>query len=159
MDKRPHSRKLQPNHLGAERARDLRQNSSPPERILWKRLRGQRLAGLKFRRQHPMGPFVADFYCVEAGLVLEIDGRAAHSGQRREHDRSRDAWMTERGVEVVRISAADVTTNLDGVLAMITHVAQRRIEQIDGRGAPSATNSTPTPTLPREARGRGQDKR
>ena len=139
MADRPHSRKLQPNHLGVEHARDLRQSASPPERILWKRLRGQRLAGLKFRRQHPMGPFVADSYCVEAGLVLEIDGRAAHSGERWDHDRRRDRWMTERGVEVVRISASDITTDLDGVLQMITRVARRRLDQLSGKCAPSAT--------------------
>jgi len=86
-----------------------------------------------------MGPFVADFYCVDAGLVVEIDGRAAHTGDRWDHDRRRDAWMTERSVEVLRVSASDVATNLDGVLTMIDRVARRRIDQLGGKGAPSAT--------------------
>jgi len=72
---------------------------------------------------------------------------------------SRTLQPNHLGAEVVRSSASEVTTNLDGVLEMIARVAQRRIKELDGRGAPSATDSTPTPTLPREARGRGQDKR
>ena len=79
-----------------ETARRLRRGSTPPERVLWKHLRGRRLGGMKFRRQVAMGPYVADFYCAEANLVVEVDGRGHE--QRTERDRVRDEWMRERGL-------------------------------------------------------------
>jgi very-short-patch-repair endonuclease len=99
--------------------------------ILWKRLRSRRLADLKFRRQHPIGPFVADFYCHEAGLVVEVDS-AAHDG-RLDRDKSRDQWMLARGIETLRVRAADVNTNLDGVLLMIRDRAIARIMAIQAK--------------------------
>ena len=99
--------------------------------ILWKRLRSRRLADLKFRRQHPLGPFIADFYCHEAGLVVELDS-AAHDG-RRNRDERRDEWMCERGIETLRVRAADVNTNLDGVLLLIRDRAIVRITAIEAK--------------------------
>ncbi len=63
-----------------ERARELRQDANLPERILWEQLRGRRFQGFKFRRQHPIGPYVVDFYCSAANLVLELDGET-HRGK------------------------------------------------------------------------------
>src|SRR5208337_573404 len=65
-----------------ENARQLRRNATIPERMLWNRLRGGRLAGLKFRRQQPIGPYIVDFFCHEVGLVVEVDGRS-HDGGRK----------------------------------------------------------------------------
>lgn len=96
-------------------ARNLRQRHTEAERLLWSRLRGRRLVGLKFRRQHPIAGFVADFACVDHGLVVEVDG-----GQ---HDPDVDATRTlalaTAGFRVLRVWNNDVLDNLDGVMRTI----------------------------------------
>lgn len=99
-------------------ARQLRKEMSPPERMLWSKLRGQKVAGMKFRRQAPIGTFIADFYCHDARLVVEVDG-GSHSGDRLEHDRKRDEWMHAQGIHELRVQARDVFENLDGVVRAI----------------------------------------
>lgn len=99
----------------AARARTLRQDMSVPEVALWTALR-QRPGGLKFRRQHPSGPYVADFYCHAARLIVEVDGEAHGCGDRPQRDLRRDAWFAQRGFDVMRVRAADVLGNLDGVV-------------------------------------------
>ena len=100
-----------------KRARELRRELTPIETILWQRLRSRRLAGLKFRRQHPIGRFITDFYCAERKLVIEIDGDT-HAEQGR-YDASRTAWLEEHGIKVIRFNNRDVLDNLPGVLEMI----------------------------------------
>ena len=102
-----------------ERARKLRGQMSLPEVLLWRALR-QRPDGRKFRRQHPSGPYIADFYCHEARLVIEVDGEAHSRGDIPERDARRDGWFAERGVTVFRISAQAILVDLDSVLAGIT---------------------------------------
>jgi very-short-patch-repair endonuclease len=104
-----------------EAARLLRRDSTPPEQILWKHVRNRRLGGLKFRRQVALGPYVADFFYAQAKLVVEVD-ELGHE-QRARRDRRRDAWMQQRGFRVVRVSASDVTTDLDAVLQLILQEA------------------------------------
>lgn len=108
-----------------DRARDLRESMTPPERKLWRRLRGGRLGGLKFRRQHPVGPYTADFFCAEAGLVVELDGQR-HD---REHDGKRDACMESLGLSVFRVTVSEFEKNNDGVLASILRETRRLIEE------------------------------
>jgi adenine-specific DNA-methyltransferase len=104
--------------------RHLRRETSPPERALWQRLKGQAL-GYKFRRQHPIGPYIADFYCRDANLVVEVDGYS-HSGERaHKHDRQRDAFMRSLGLRVLRISAKNVGEVLNQVVSMIEGECQR----------------------------------
>ena len=76
-------------------ARRLRRKATPPEMVFWNLVRNRRLGGLKFRRQQPLGPYIADFYCADARLVVEIDG-AVHD-ERTERDAQRDAWLREEG--------------------------------------------------------------
>jgi len=109
-----------------ERARRLRRDQTPPEGVLWSKLRAKRLAGIKFRRQHSIGPYVVDFCCTEAMLVVEID--SIYHTDRREQDRKRDTELTARGYFVMRISAGNVAKNLDGVLSTIRRVVEERIE-------------------------------
>jgi very-short-patch-repair endonuclease len=92
----------------------LRRDASPPERVLWSRLRAGRFFGVKFKRQHPIGPYVVDFYCSGAALVIEVDGRVHED--RGEQDAARNAWMRERRLRVMRIPAVEVSRNLDNVL-------------------------------------------
>jgi very-short-patch-repair endonuclease len=91
---------------------------SPPEARLWTALRGCRLEGLKFRRQHPFGPYVLDFYCPAARLAVEIDGWGHNTGGRPQKDERRDAWLVEQGVRTLRLPATAVK-DLDGALRMI----------------------------------------
>ena len=83
------------------RARALRRSATLPERILWSLLRGRRLEGFKFRRQVPFGRFVADFVCVEAKLVIELDG-SGHASQLA-YDAERTAAIERYGFQVIRI--------------------------------------------------------
>ncbi|MCL4693263.1 MAG: DUF559 domain-containing protein [Candidatus Hydrogenedentes bacterium] len=103
---------------------------SPPERALWQRLKGQAL-GYKFRRQHPVGPYIADFYCREANLVVEIDGYSHSGDDSYKHDRRRDAFMRSLGLRVLRISANDVGKELDQVLSAIEGECQRPFVSLD----------------------------
>ena len=109
-----------------ERARELRRRLTPPEARLWRRLRGRQLRGLKFRRQHPIGPFILDFYCAEARLAVEVDGRGHDHPDRLDHDRRRTLWLTAQGIRVVRLASESVRVELDWVLEFIALTAMDR---------------------------------
>ena len=98
-------------------ARALRGSQTGAEGRLWARLRGRGADGLRFRRQHPIGPYVADFYCAETRLVVEIDGDT-HVGKEG-HDAGRSEYLAERGYRVVRFWNSDVDENIEGVLEAI----------------------------------------
>jgi very-short-patch-repair endonuclease len=100
------------------RGRQLRQEMTFPERLLWSRLRDCRLAGLRFRRQHPVVPYVADYFCPSAKVVMELDGRS-HDGQR-DKDQQRQDYLERQGLRVIRFSNDSVLKNLNGVLEAIT---------------------------------------
>ena len=99
-------------------ARKLRREMSLPEALLWRELRGEKL-GFKVRRQHPIGPYVADFFVREGDLVIEVDGESHGRGEAPTLDWKRDEQFRTRGFRVLRIAAADVLRNLEGVVAMI----------------------------------------
>jgi len=86
------------------KAKTLRDNLSLPEVLLWQALR-TRPGGLKFRRQHPAGRYVLDFFCANLRLAVEIDGEAHDRTDRPNHDQGRDVWLGARGVRVLRIAA------------------------------------------------------
>ncbi len=94
------------------RARELRITMTDAERRLWSALRGRRLRGFKFRRQHRLGPFIADFVCVEHRLVIEADG-GQHAGSA--VDARRTAWLEARGWRVLRFWNNDILGNSEGV--------------------------------------------
>jgi very-short-patch-repair endonuclease len=93
-------------------ARRLRRELSLPEKLLWVRLRG---AEVRFRRQHPIGPYVLDFYCPAAKLAIEVDGAAHDFGDRPQRDDVRNAWLNGEGIQVLRIPAKDVLADPDAV--------------------------------------------
>ncbi|MGP1272397.1 MAG: endonuclease domain-containing protein [Phycisphaerales bacterium] len=99
-------------------ARQLRADATHPERLLWSKLRNKQLGGFRFRRQHPIGPFIADFYCHEAALIVEVDGHR-HEAQRKLRDAERDAWFAERGLTTLRVTSHDVRKRIDTVCATI----------------------------------------
>ncbi|RJG54978.1 endonuclease domain-containing protein [Sphingobium terrigena] len=99
------------------RAKQLRNGASFPERMLWDHLRNRQLAGYKFSRQIPIGPYFADFLCREARLVIELDGDT--HGETADYDSRRDEYCRSLGFEILRFSNADVMGNLEGVLSHI----------------------------------------
>ena len=103
------------------RARALRRDMSLPEVLLWGVLR-TRPGSLKFRRQHPLGPYILDFFCREAGLAIEIDGEAHNRGDRPERDIARDMELQGVGIKTLRIPATKVLTDID---AVIRHVVDQ----------------------------------
>ena len=116
--------------IGARRptkdfARKLRREMSLPEVLLWVQLKGQRLEGLKFRKQHPVGPYILDFYCHDVRLALEVDGEGHSLGDRPERDAVRDAWLLTRGIRTLRLSATAVLDSMDDALRMIITEAAR----------------------------------
>ena len=108
------------------RAREFRRKPTLPEGLLWHALR-QRPGGLKFRRQHPIDWYIADFYSAAARLVVEVDGESHAMGDRAEHDRRRDAWLRWHGFYVVRCNAADVLNDLNAVVEEIVRLALSRL--------------------------------
>jgi very-short-patch-repair endonuclease len=101
------------------RARDLRRDQTSAEARLWAKLRDRRLLGYKFVRQEPIGPFIADFVCREAQLVVEVDGATHSTDEEVAHDRRRTACFASQGYRVVRVGNDDVYQRLDDVLATI----------------------------------------
>jgi very-short-patch-repair endonuclease len=100
------------------RARALRRAPTPPEFRLWLLLR-QRPDGLKFRKQHPLGPYTLDFYCPAAKLVVEVDGDSHGMGDNPAWDRRRDSWLREQGLRVLRFDAAEVMRDVESVVTAI----------------------------------------
>ena len=110
MEANPRTRRL---------AKELRRAMSLPEVLLWVQIKGRRLDGLLFRRQHPTGPYVLDFYCEAVKLCIEIDGASHGAGDRPERDGKRDAWLADLGIRTLRLPAVHVLKEMDGALAMI----------------------------------------
>ena len=117
------------------KARKLRRTMSLPEVLLWQRLRGSP-GGISFRKQHPIDPYVADFYCGNARLIVEIDGKAHDMGDRPQRDETRGAFLAARGYRVLRISAKDVLKDPDGVASAIVAAASDPLHHRASRGGP-----------------------
>jgi very-short-patch-repair endonuclease len=117
-------------------AKRLRQEMTPPEIALWLALRGNG-AGMRFRKQYSAGEYVLDFYCAPARLAIEVDGEAHERGDRPARDAKRDQWLVSRDVRVVRYSAKQVLTNLEGVLLQIIAIAVGRRDNFTTHRLPS----------------------
>ena len=104
-------------------ARRMRRNLSLPEKLLWARLRG---ATPRIRRQHPIGPYILDFYCPAAKLAIEVDGAAHDMGDRPQRDEIRAVWLSGQALAVLRIPARDALDDPDAVAeAIIAYCADR----------------------------------
>lgn len=97
--------------------RELRKNSTDAERLLWNNLRMKQLAGYKFRRQCPIGPYVVDFASLKKRVVIEIDG--GQHALKETYDKERDNWLHKQGFEVLRFWNTEVLLNMDGVLEVV----------------------------------------
>jgi very-short-patch-repair endonuclease len=110
----PRATRGQAEHLDLKRR--LRSNMTNPETRLWSRLRARQLQGLKFRRQHGIGPYIVDFYCPEQSLVIEVDGDSHADADQILKDQLRDRYFQSLGLHVIRYINDDILKNLDGVL-------------------------------------------
>ena len=99
-----------------EIAQKLRNSSTDTEKYLWKYLRGRQFEGFKFRRQHPIGKYIADFINLERKIIIEVDGGQHFENKK---DMLRDKWLEEQGYEVLRFWDNEVLTNIEGVLESI----------------------------------------
>ncbi|MCI0329947.1 MAG: endonuclease domain-containing protein [candidate division Zixibacteria bacterium] len=109
-----------------ELCRKFRKESTTAEKLLWKCLRNRHLSELKFRRQHPLGRYIADFYCVEAGLVVELEGKVHNQAEQREYDKIRKEELAGRGLRVMKFDNEEVLKRTERVLAKIVAVAAKR---------------------------------
>jgi phosphoribosylformylglycinamidine synthase len=100
-------------------ARELRQRPTPAEDKLWEALRDRRLAGLKFRRRHPFGPFVLDMFCVEHQLVIEVDGSIHRTPKQAVYDAARTEHLIGHGLRILRFTNDEVEYRLPDVLNRI----------------------------------------
>ncbi len=105
--------------------RELRRKQTDAERKLWARLRGLRVIGLRFRRQHAIGNYIVDFICLEKKLILEIDGGQHNEQHTIQKDDARTKWLESEGYHVLRFWNNDVVLNTDGVLEKILEVLHR----------------------------------
>ena len=115
---RGEGKKPLPRHL-LDFARQLRKDQTDAERLMWSLLRDRRLAGFKFRRQHPVEPYILDFYCHEARLAVELDGGQHNEPDERARDARRTAFLEDQGIRVLRFWNNEVFTNTEGVLQAI----------------------------------------
>ena len=112
-----------PFHFGAskvlfEYARELRLNPTKAEKLLWERLKNKQL-GLRIRRQHPIASFIADFYCHQARLIIEVDGSYHRIAEQYEYDESRTEELKKYGLRVIRLSNEEVLNDVEGAVKKI----------------------------------------
>ncbi len=117
----------------------LRRTTTPTENMLWRRLKGKQLDGLRFRQQHGYGPYVLDFYCPSLRLCIELDGNIHDEEQVRLKDEERTEFLCEQRIHVLRFRNKDVETDVDGVLNRVREYINKCITQ------GTAVVQTPTP--------------
>ena len=113
------------------RARRLRTQMTDAEQQLWRHLRARQMLGYKFRRQHPIGPFVADFACLQAGLVIEVDG--GQHGELAAEDARRTRYLNQKGFRVLRFWNHEVLQHTDACLEMILQALGSRVDSSTAR--------------------------
>ena len=106
-----------------EKAKDLRNNSTLSEVLLWNKIKGKKFLNLKFSRQKPIGTYILDFFCKEKNIGIEIDGES-HYGNK-ERDNEKDRFLIEKGIKVIRVSDKDIKQNIQGVIDYL----QRKINK------------------------------
>jgi very-short-patch-repair endonuclease len=111
-------------------ARELRQPQTPAETALWQHLRNRNL-GYKFRRQHPIGFFIIDFYCAEAKLLIEIDGDSHFQKTQMDYDQKRTEHLESLGYTVIRFTNDDVRYSVHAVIAIIVEEVKTKIEELE----------------------------
>lgn len=106
--------------------RHLRNNMTETEVILWGKLKGRQITGYKIRRQYGVGSYVVDFYCPQLKLAIEVDGESHYTREGEEHDKKRDAFIRDKGIEIIRIPTSEIYDNLDGVVQHVANIFKKR---------------------------------
>ena len=109
-------------------ARQLRRSMTDAEQCLWQKLRGKQIANLQFYRQKPLGPYIVDFYCAAASLVIELDGSQHMESTQADHDRQRDQFLARTGLQVLRFDNRQVLLETRAVLEVIHEAVLQRIK-------------------------------
>jgi very-short-patch-repair endonuclease len=109
-----------------ELAKSLRNGMTYNESLLWEKLKGKQICGVRFRRQHPISLYIVDFYCHEAMLVVEVDGEIHYD--RIDYDDGRSAEMEKFGIKVIRFTNFDVENNIEEVIKNIEAIVNERIK-------------------------------
>ena len=118
------SRKLYDKESTLVKRRALKTNQTEAEALLWSKLRNRQFLGLKFRRQYGIGEYIADFYCPEIRLVIELDGGQHLTADGLEYDRVRTEYLNCLGIKVIRFGNPEVLNNLNGVLTALSKQSQ-----------------------------------
>jgi len=135
-------------------ARQMRRNLTEPEHLLWQRLKMRLDDGLIFKRQKPLGPYILDFYCFAARLVIEVDGGFHGENERRDKDQVRDRFLTDEGLFVYRVAAYEIYRNADAVADGIRLLAlQRKQDTPPPSGFAELRRTVPLPTRGGEVQG------
>jgi len=106
-------------HKTIEKSKELRKHMTEAESLLWERLKGKQLLDLRFRRQHPINIFIADFYCHSVLLAVEVDGGIHEIEENKKYDISREDELLKYGIKVIRFKNQDILNNIDDVIVMI----------------------------------------
>lgn len=117
-----------------ERAKELRNRLTKHERILWKELRSNKLQGLRFKAQHPVGQYIVDFYCNRLKLVIEIDGDNHQNADQKAYDKDRTCALNEFGIKVLRFTNGEIENELTIVLEKIKSECNRARSPLKGVG-------------------------
>ena len=127
------------------RAKQLRQTMTRAEALLWRHLKANRMDGVGFRRQTPIGNYIADFVCFSSKFIVELDGESHDFEQRQNSDQRRDAFFASEGFRVLRFTNEQVMSNLEGVVEVIREATSF-----------GASGSPPSLTLPHKGGGNGE---
>jgi very-short-patch-repair endonuclease len=109
-----------------EIAKNLRNNKTQTEQLLWEKLKGKQICGLRFRRQHPIDFSIVDFYCHQVRLVIEVDGEI--HDQQSEYDDGRSAEMEKFGIRVIRFRNSEVENDIENVISKIQSIVKERLK-------------------------------
>jgi very-short-patch-repair endonuclease len=135
--------------------RDMRKEPTSAEDLLWQKLRKKQLGGYKFRRQHPVGYFMVDFYCADARLVIEVDG-SIHE-QQQEYDELRQAYIESLGLRVLRFENAHVVQQIQGVLERIAEALETPFLSFTAEEETASPHPSPLPASQGEGAVKGLD--
>ncbi len=124
---------LQTSKSTIAKARVLRKQMTPEERMLWSRLRGKSF-GVQFRKQVPFGPYILDFFSLSLKLAIELDGDQHYEKEAQEYDHARDDYLRSHGITVLRFRNREIKTNLDGVMTVIWSRCKGEIKIAEGKG-------------------------
>jgi len=113
-----------------EKAKMLRKNMTDAEEKLWRKLKGKKILGLRFRPQHPIDIFIADFYCHPLKLVIEIDGGIHQSKDRKEYDIGREGELENWGIQVLRFTNEEIEYEMTQVITEIEQVCKKRLSEL-----------------------------